>query len=398
MTALSPPQGEARWRGRAAAPARSALVALAAFLTVVDLFATQAILPALAATYRVTPAVMSLAVNATTLGMAVASLATALVAPHIDRRRGAMTSLALLAVPTLLLAVAPDVATFAALRIAQGVCMAAAFSLTLAFLGERFTGEDAGSAFAAYIAGNVASNLFGRLISAGVADHLGLTTNFIVFAALNLAGAALIALLMRGQGTVTRTPAPPAMAAMRGLLADRRLAAAFAIGSCILFTFIGTFTFVNFVLVEPPLGLSMMSLGLVYLVFLPSIPTTLLAGRAVRTLGSRGALWLGLGGAGLGLVLLLKPALATMIAGLGLVASGTFLAQAVATGFVGRHAGAARGTASGLYLGCYFAGGLLGTAVLGVVYDRLGWPSVVAVLAVVLVLAAVLTRRLREPT
>ena len=51
---------------------------------------------------------------------------------------------------------------------------------------------DAGGAFAAYITGNVASNLIGRLISATVSESLGLATNFYFFALLNLAGALLV--------------------------------------------------------------------------------------------------------------------------------------------------------------------------------------------------------------
>jgi hypothetical protein len=43
--------------------------------------------------------------------------------------------------------------------------MASAFTLTLAYLGEHFNAADAGTAFAAYITGNVASNLVGRLVS-----------------------------------------------------------------------------------------------------------------------------------------------------------------------------------------------------------------------------------------
>ena len=49
---------------------RNVTVALMAFLTLVDLFATQAILPTLAQAYRVSPAAMGLAVNASTIGMA----------------------------------------------------------------------------------------------------------------------------------------------------------------------------------------------------------------------------------------------------------------------------------------------------------------------------------------
>ena len=47
---------------------RSLVIGLTAFLTVVDLFATQAILPSLARHYHVTPAAMGFAVNASTMG------------------------------------------------------------------------------------------------------------------------------------------------------------------------------------------------------------------------------------------------------------------------------------------------------------------------------------------
>jgi YNFM family putative membrane transporter len=70
--------------------------------------------------------------------------------------------------------------------------MSAAFTLTLAYLGEQCSAKDAAGAFAAYITGNVASNLFGRLMAAAVVDHLGLAANFYVFALLNLSGAVLV--------------------------------------------------------------------------------------------------------------------------------------------------------------------------------------------------------------
>src|SRR5215831_16834328 len=100
---------------------RALVIGLMAFLTLVDLFATQAILPSLARFYRVSPAAMGLAVNASTIGMAVAGLVVAFFSQHIDRRRGIFVSLGLLAIPTALLAAAPNLTIFTALRIAQGL-------------------------------------------------------------------------------------------------------------------------------------------------------------------------------------------------------------------------------------------------------------------------------------
>jgi predicted MFS family arabinose efflux permease len=376
---------------------RAMVIGLTAFLTVVDLFATQAILPTLVKTYHVSPATMGLAVNSSTVGMAIAGLVVALFSRRINRRTGILVSLALLAVPTFLLAWAPDLASFTILRIIQGVLMSTAFTLTLAYLAEHCSAADTASAFAAYITGNVASNLFGRLMAAGLVDHFGVQTNFYVFALLNFLGAVLVYF------TVARTPPMVFMAekplsplaVWRGHLRNRSLRASFAIGFLILFAFIGTFTYVNFVLVRDPFAIGQMRLGFVYFVFLPSIVTTPLAGLIVARYGARSTFWSAIAVAGAGLPLLLLPNFPAVLLGLVLVAIGTFFAQATATGFVGRAATSDRAAASGIYLACYFLGGLIGSAILGQVFDRYGWPSCVAGIGVALVLAALLARRMK---
>src|SRR5215468_2479443 len=150
--------------GPAGALLRTLVIGLTAFLTVVDLFATQAILPSLVRHYEVSRAAMGFAVNASTIGMAISGLTVAFFSRRINRRRGVLLSLALLSIPTALLAVAPDLTTFTLLRIVQGIFMSSAFTLTLTYLAEQCSAEDAAGASAAYITGNVASNLFGRLL------------------------------------------------------------------------------------------------------------------------------------------------------------------------------------------------------------------------------------------
>jgi MFS transporter, YNFM family, putative membrane transport protein len=380
----------------AADSARFAIIALIAFLTLVDLFAAQAILPSLVEKFGVSRATMGFAVNASTFGMAIAGIAVALFGRNIDRRNGIWVSLALLAVPTTLLSITDDITVFALLRVAQGLCMSTAFTLTAAYLAEHFSPGQATGALAAYVTGNVASNFFGRLMSAAVADSFGLSTNFLTFAALNLAGAALVWLtLKRTERMMATGGAMPGMQAWRAHLGDPQLRSAFAIGFLILFVFIGTFTYVNFQLTMSPLGLSAMSLGLVYFVFLPSMITTPLAGRVAKHFGPRAGIALTLALAVAGLLALLSASLSIVLAGMALVAVGTFLAQAIATGHVGRTAGRDKAAASGIYLASYYAGGLAGSFVLGQVFDRAGWTACIAVLVAALLVAIVLARVLR---
>lgn len=374
---------------------RSLLIAVIGFLTLVDLFATQAILPSLALHYRVSAAEIGLAANATTLGMAVSGLLFGAFSAALERKRAIGLCLFLLAIPTALLAFAPNLAVFAALRIAQGLFMAGAFTLTLAHLAERCEVRTA-NALAAYVTGVVASNLIGRLTAAYVASLVGAEQSFLFFALLNLAGAALV-------GVALHRNAPEPMAETRRFwakwahhLADPALRRTFAIGFLILFGFIGVFTYVGFVLMKPPLDLSMTALGLVFLVFLPSMITTPLAGGVARRFGPGRACALSLVTALAGLLFLLVPTLLAAIVGMTLVGIGTFFAQAVATGHVGRIATGDKAAASGLYLSSYYCGGLAGAAVIGLLFDNLGWAAAVAGVFVALALAAMLGSGLRQ--
>jgi predicted MFS family arabinose efflux permease len=368
---------------------RSLLIAVVGFLTLVDLFATQAILPSLAKAYGVKPAEIGLAANASTLGMAISGLLVGVFSRNVERKGAIAFSLLFLSLPTALLAFAPNLTVFALLRIAQGLFMAGAFTLTLAHLAERCEVRTA-QALAAYVTGVVASNLIGRLAAAFVASLIGAEQSFLFFALLNLAGAALV-------GATLHRNAPEPVA-VRGHfwqswadhLSDAALRRTFAIGFLILFGFIGVFTYVGFILMNPPYKLSMAALGLVFLVFLPSMVTTPTAGTVTRKLGPGPALAGSLAIALAGLLMLLLPDLVAVIAGMTLVGVGTFFAQAVATGHVGRIAEGDKGAASGLYLSSYYCGGLAGAAAIGQLFDRFGWTAAVGGVFVALGLAAML--------
>lgn len=375
-------------------------VGLIGFLTLVDLFATQAILPTLAQLYGVKPSEIGLAANASTLGMAIAGLLAGVFGERLERRRAIVVALAVLALPTLALSVAPSLGVFALLRIAQGLCMATAFTLTIAYLNERCSVTGATTALAAYVTGGVASNLVGRLVASTVTGIAGPEANFVLFAALNLVGAALVAWRLSHTPPMiaTRVPGRRFWSAWREHLANPLLLRSNFVGFLILFSFIGVFSYVGFILARPPLSLSMMALGLVFLCFAPSMVTTPLAGRIATRFGAHRALPLALLLALAALPLLALPSLPAVLAGLTLVGVGTFFAQAVATGAVGRFASHDRAAASGLYLSFYYGGGLAGAAVVGQIFDRLGWNAALAAVGLALALAALLGAGLRaEP-
>ncbi|MEM9442653.1 MAG: MFS transporter [Pseudomonadota bacterium] len=384
---------------RAAVAKRGLIIALIAFLTLIDLFGSQALLPALVDHYHVSPAAMGFAVNASTFGMAISGMLVAIFARSINRRLGIWLSLALLAIPTFLLGLTTDLFTFALLRVAQGLFMSAAFTLTLTYLAEVCTITAARGAMAAYITGNVASNLFGRLLATGVADHVGLAESFFTFSALNLLGA-MIAFLYLGRTDSSHDPAAretgSIWAAWIDHFANPKLRASFAIGFIILFAFVGVFTYVNFVLAGEPFKLPQGSIGLVYFVFVPAILTTPIAGFVAQRFGVQMTFMGSIGVSLVGVFLLLASNLWLLLLGLMLIGAGLFFAQAAATAYVGQTAAHDHAAASGLYLTSYYVGGLFGALFLGQIFVTVGWPATVACLAVSLLVAIWLGRNLHR--
>ncbi|MEO0992106.1 MAG: MFS transporter, partial [Pseudomonadota bacterium] len=137
-------------------------------------------------------------------------------------------------------------------------------------------------------------------------------------------------------------------------------------------------------------------LGLVYLVFAPSIFTTPLAGQAVQRFGPGTTLRGSLGVALCGLLLTVSPSLPLVLLGLAILGAATFFAQAAATGFVSGHVVTDQAAANGLYLTSYYVGGLAGALLLGQVNMVLAWPGVCGVIAGSMLLAIFVARSL-EP-
>ena len=398
MTGMAPELAAKPPEDRRAVIKRSTMIALIAFLTLIDLFGSQALLPTLVATYGVSSGAMGFAVNASTIGMAAASLVVAVFARRIDRRQGIWMCLALLSLPTIGLAFTDDLTTFMILRIIQGVFMAAAFTLTLTYLSEICTVTAVGGAMAAYITGNVASNLFGRLLASGLADNLGLTESFLGFAALNLLGAVAAFLYFGGRSDRAEpTETGSVIAAWIDHAKNPRLWAMIVIGFILLFVFVATFTYANFILASDVFGLPQSAIGLVYFVFVPAIITTPVAARAIQRFGIPLSFRSGIVVSVVGLALLFSPWLPVFLVGLALVGAGLFFAQSVATAYVGRTVTHDQAAANGLYLASYYCGGIMGALVIGQVFERAGWGASVAIMLGLTLLAGALTLGMARP-
>jgi YNFM family putative membrane transporter len=298
-----------------------------------------------------------------------------------------------LVAPTVLVAFAATLPELVLWRFVQGLLLPPVFAVTIAYIGEEFSPVEATAVAGLYVSASSLGGFLGRFLTGVLAEHFGWKNAFLVLAAVTLACAGGVAALLPRERQFMRAAGVLSSARqMLRHLADQRLVATDAVGFGVLFTFVATFTYVNFHLAAPPYNLSPTGLGAVFVVYLLGALLSPLTGRGVARFGRRRlvvgliALWGG------GLALTLAPSLVVIIAGLALSVGCGFVCQAVATGFVAITASAGRSSAVGLYATCYYLGGSIGGVLPALTWNAAGWPGCVALVLTMLALLAVIVQ------
>jgi YNFM family putative membrane transporter len=373
---------------------RRLAVALAGFCVFLNLYAPQSVLPLLAGEFAVSAGTASLAITASTFAVALIAPFTGTFADVVGRKQVIAAAMFALVVPTTMVALAAGIDALVFWRFVQGLVLPPIFAVTVAYIGEEWPAGEAIGITGLYTSAASFGGFFGRLITGILADWVGWRIAFLWLAVVTLLLALAVAVLLERERHFVRSRNLAASA--RQMLRHFRnppLLATYAIGFGVLFTFIATFTYVNFYLAAPPFGLSATALGLIFVVYLGGSVATPLTGRAVARFGRRPlvlaaiGLWIG------GLLLTLVPSLPAIIAGLAITATCGFLCQSVSTSFVALAAEHGHSSAVGLYVTWYYVGGSIGGALPGLIWNRAGWPGCVALVVAVLMLMAAIVWR-----
>jgi predicted MFS family arabinose efflux permease len=353
------------------------MVGFCAFLA---LYATQPLLPLFQTIFGASKLAVSLTVSAATLAVAVAAPFVGVIADLRGRKKVIIPAIYLLAVVNLLTATSPGLKTLIVWRFAQGLLTPAVFAVAVAYINEEWDVCEAG--------------FCGRFISGFVAAHWSWQWVFVCIGLLNLALAFLISVWLPPAKQFKKVAGYGAgLRNMAGHLRNRTLLGIYVAGFTILFSLVGTFTYITFYLAEPPFSLGPAQLGGIFSVYLVGALITPLAGRW----SNRVAGWKMLAAALLvsmcGVLLTLSHSLPLVIAGITLCSSGVFVCQIVTNRSIGPAAGRSRASAVGLYVTFYYFGGFVGSVAPGFLWKLGGWPYCAFFIAAVLLTSALFTLR-----
>lgn len=361
------------------------------------LYAPQAVLPALAAEFAVTPGTVALVISASTFGLALAAVPLGTLSETIGRRRTMVTSLLLAEALGLVVPWVGSFEVMVGLRLLQGVTVAGLAAVAVAYLAEEAGGSHFGTTMGLYVAGTTIGGMVGRIVGGVVGDFAGWTGGLLAVSALAGVGTVLFVVLLPAPRGTTRPSGHggasrwrPLLTGVRRALSDRVLHAPFLVAALGMGSFVTVYNVLTFRLIAPPLLVPAALAALAFLAYAAGTVSSALAGRAADRWGTVGVLLAGLAVMAIGLGVMVAGSLVVILVGLVVFTGGFFAAHAVASSWVGAAAPeSARGQASALYQFCYYAGSSVGGVVGGWAYAVWGWPGMTALLLGWVTLAAV---------
>ncbi|WP_394756417.1 MFS transporter, partial [Rhodoferax sp.] len=278
-----------------------------------------------------------------------------------------------------------------ALRFLQGLAIPGIVVVLIAYISEEFHAGGVARMTATYVGGTVMGGFCGRFITGHAGHLLGWRGAFLTLAILNFIGALLVVwLLPPSRCFVPNRNVKAGLSTLWRHMHHKRLMAACAVGFCVLFSLVGTFTYVNLHLASAPFFLSSAGLANVFSVYLVGVLVTPLAGPSIVRLGFLKSLLAALSLSAAGLLMTLLPSLTAVIIGLTVCSSGVFICQSATISAIAQNVSEGRSLATGLYYMSYYAGGAAGTLVAGLAYEAGGWPGAVFSIALMQGLAGVI--------
>ncbi|MDT9593359.1 MFS transporter [Nocardioides zeae] len=339
------------------------------------LYATQPVLPEIAAAYGTTATTASLTVSASTGALALAVIPVTALAARWGRVRSMRVGLLLAVALAIACAAAPSIGALIGLRGVLGLVLAGVVAVAMGHVGAEVHPSGVGAAMGLYVAGNSLGGVGGRLVTAGAADLGSWRLGLLLIALFALVATAGFWWLL--PDAVNDHPGPQSRGGFGPVLREPALLALVAVPFLLMGGFVAVYNYLTFRLVAPPFELPVALVGLVFLAYLAGTTSSAIAGRASDRYGRlpvfAGGVVVMIGG----LVLTLVDSVPGVVLGLVLLTAGFFAGHAVASGWTSLAAGASATQASALYVCAYYGGSSVFGAWVGTAWSAFGWPGVV---------------------
>lgn len=369
-----------------------ALIVITTVLAFSALYAPQPLLPVIVGEFGVSTTAAALLTTVCFIPLAFAPLFYGLILEVFSPRRMLRVAIFLLALSEFLFFAAPAFWQLLTIRLLQGLLLPAIFTALMTYVSTSSSREKVQRAMAIYVASTILGGFLGRATSGAIAAWAGWRFSFLILGFTLLAAGVALGRLPETGG---REAMRPAFEQVRAVLRKPGYMLVYLLIFCMFFVFAAVMNFLPFRLTELSSEADEMRIGLMYSGYVMGIVTSLAAVRLCRGLGGeKRALLAGTAVFGVALFGLNAPSIPWLFADMFLFCGAMFLVHSTSSGLLNRRAEENRGLVNGLYVASYYSGGMVGSYLPGFVYQGFGWPGLVVMLEVLVVLGLLLVFRL----
>ena len=347
-----------------------------------QLYLFQPMLSELQASFGVSLATGSLAVSASTIGMATGLFLFAFKADTFKRERLMSLSLILSALLTITSAFMSHFVLLLLLNFLKGIALSGVSAVALAYLSDEIEPGKIGLAISLYLSGNTIGGMTGRVAGSLLAGWGGWQQAVWVIGITSLLLGFLFYWKIPTSSQVSQNSISikEKLQQMKDLLSKRLFIGMYLIAALAMGVFVSVYNYISIQLESPRYGLPHQMIAMIFVMYLTGVAGSIIVGKLSDKHRPERLLRYSLILLGAGLSMLLIPRLWALIAGLGILTFAFFSTHTIASRIVSVNASRSKSSATSIYWLSYYAGSSIIGSLTGIILTLFGWDTFVEIL------------------
>ena len=347
-----------------------------------QLYLFQPMLSELQASFGVSLATGSLAVSASTIGMATGLFLFAFKADTFKRERLMSLSLILSALLTITSAFMNHFVLLLLLNFLKGIALSGVSAVALAYLSDEIEPGKIGLAISLYLSGNTIGGMTGRVVGSLLAGWGGWQQAVWAIGITSLLLGFLFYWKIPASSQVSQNSISikEKLQQMKDLLSKRLFIGMYLIAALAMGVFVSVYNYISIQLESPRYGLPHQMIAMIFIMYLTGVAGSIIVGKLSDKHRPERLLRYSLILLGAGLSMLLIPRLWALIAGLGILTFAFFSTHTIASRIVSVNASRSKSSATSIYWLSYYAGSSIIGSLTGIILTRFGWDTFVEIL------------------
>lgn len=347
-----------------------------------QLYLFQPMLSELQASFGVSLATGSLAVSASTIGMATGLFLFAFKADTFKRERLMSLSLILSALLTITSAFMSHFVLLLLLNFLKGIALSGVSAVALAYLSDEIEPGKIGLAISLYLSGNTIGGMTGRVAGSLLAGWGGWQQAVWAIGITSLLLGFLFYWKIPASSQVSQNSISikEKLEQMKDLLSKRLFIGMYLIAALAMGVFVSVYNYISIQLESPRYGLPHQMIAMIFVMYLTGVAGSIIVGKLSDKHRPERLLRYSLILLGAGLSMLLIPRLWALIAGLGILTFAFFSTHTIASRIVSVNASRSKSSATSIYWLSYYAGSSIIGSLTGIILTLFGWDTFVEIL------------------